>query len=309
MKKSLVRRIGKGLSEYYPGDRYVVADSDRVRTKPGSMVYKVKIYSVNKGYRNLYAKEHRAEMRENIYEMMGLNDERLLMPRILDYFEDENIVLSEGVEGDTLTRSLLGAHGLTLLNCSRKMGYAIGTLQNLTHRGIRRLGDLDIYLTKEIGSEKYFKTILKGDLLKELKDQVEELKELKTGVSQYHGDPSPHNILLGDDRVSLLDYSFLDCPTFVDPALYIVSLELVRARFGFLLENIVVKMENVFWRAYTETTKERVSGASNWALIKTLTYLHFLLMYATRKKTIKNSLVAAIDRRYLLKQIRRYENE
>lgn len=165
------------------------------------------------------------------------------------------------------------------------------------------MGDLDIYLTKEIESEKYFKTILKRDRLKDLKDKVDELKEIRTEVSQHHGDPSPHNILLNDERVSLLDCSFMDNVTFQDPALYITSLELVRARFGLLLRKPLLKMEKVFWRAYTETTDERWA-ASNWALIKTLTYLHFLLMYTRRKKTIKNGLVAAIDRRYLLKKIK-----
>lgn len=316
MEKMLVKRIGEGLPDYYPNDRFNVGHIDRVSTKPGSMVYRIKIFDEAMGYRDLYAKEHRAEFSENIYEMMGLRDERLLSPRILDYFEDENIVLSEGVEGDTLTRSLL-RHGFsfgislsarTLLSCSRKMGYAIGSLQNLTNRGKQRLGDLDIYLTKEIESEEYFKTILKGDILKGIKDKVVEFKEFRTGVSQHHGDPSPHNILLKGNRVSLLDYSFQDNAKFQDPALYLVSLELMRARFGILLKDTLSKMEYVFLRAYTETANE-AWGVSTWALIKTLTYLHFLLMYARRKKTIKNSFVARIDRRYLLKQVRSFENE
>lgn len=311
MEQMLVKRIGEGLAEYYPGDRYVVADIDRVGTKPGSMVYRIKIYDESKGYRDLYAKEHCAEVSENIYEMMGLEDEWLLIPSILDYFEDENVVLSEGVEGDTLTKRLLRhifSHerdAETLISCSKKMGYAIGSLHNLTNRGKHRLGDLDIYLTKEIEKEDYFKNIIKGDILKEIKDKVDELKEVKTGISQHHGDPSPHNILLRGDRVFLLDYSFRDNPTFLDPALYIVSLELMRARFGILLKNPLLKMENVFLRAYTVATGERWDF-STWELIKILTYLHFLLMYAKRKKTIKNTLVAAWDIRYLLKQVRRY---
>jgi len=311
MEKKLVSRIGERLPGYYPKDNFRVGDINRVSTKPGSMVYRIKILDVAKGYRDLYAKEHLAEVRENIYEMMGFKDERLLIPRILDYFEDENIVLSEGVKGDTLTKRLLRhifsceRDAETLLSCSTKMGYAIGSLQNLTNRGKHRLGDLDIYLTKEIEKEDYFKNILKGDILKNIKDQVDILKDVKTFISQYHGDPSPHNILLKDDRVSLLDYSFQDSPTFLDPALYIVSLELMRARFGILLKNPLLKMEKGFWRAYNETTKE-MGGYKNWAFIKTLIYLHFLLMYAKRKKTIKNSLVAAWDIRYLLKQINTY---
>ena len=247
--------------------------------------------------------------------MISLKDshERLLIPRIIDYYDEENILLSEGVKGETLTKSLL-KHSLslgfalnteTLLMSSRKIGQAIGVLQNLTNRGMETLGDLDIYLIKEIENEEYFKTILKKDLLKDIKAQTENLKVLKANISQHHGDPSPHNILMKDDQVHLIDYSFHVNATFLDPALYLVSLELARSRLFHAIDNTVLKMENVFLRTYAETINDD-EWCFEWPLIKTLTYLHVLLMYAKRKKTIKNTLVASIDRRYLLKKINNY---
>ena len=230
-----------------------------------------------------------------------------LMPRILDYYEDENIILSEGAPGDTLTRvilrSVLSWDKRSLLNCSWKMGGAIGALQNLTARGLKRVGDLDLYLIREIESEAYFKQILSKDLLKNIRAQAEEMKGLKTRVAQYHGDPSPHNILMKGGQVSLIDYSFQDNATFRDPSLYMVSLELVKNRLGLPVRGTVSLMEREFMEAYSHMTKETYDHPI-WSTIKTLTYLHFLLMYARRKRTIKNTLVGAMDRRYLLKKVK-----
>jgi len=312
MKLILNAKVKERLQGYYPNDKFSLCSINRVNTKPNSTVHRIRIFDKSKGYQDLYAKECQTEVAPNIHEMISLKDshERLLIPRIMDYYEEENIVLSEGVKGETLSKSLL-KHSLslgfalnteTLLMSSRKIGHAIGVLQNLTNRGTERLGDLDIYLIKEIENEEYFKTILKKDLLKDIKAQTENLKGLKTNISQYHGDPSPHNIFMKDDQVHLIDYSFHVNATFLDPALYLVSLELARSRLFHSIDDTVLKMENVFLYTYAETIKHD-DWIYEWPLIKTLTYLHFLLMYAKRKKTIKNSLVASIDRRYLIKKI------
>lgn len=317
MESILREKIEQKLYQYYQDDKFVVRNINRVNTKPGSVVFRIKIFDEVKGYLDLYAKKYDEKLNSNIHEMMGLkkNHEQILIPRIIDYYDEENVVLLEGVKGNTLSKSLLyygfsfgmALNAETLLACSRKIGHAIGYLQKLTNRGERKkIGDLDVYLIKEIESDEYFKAALGNDFLKDIRSQVDTLKGLRTNVAQYHGDPSPHNILLKEDQVYLLDFSFQVTVTFLDPALYLVSLELMRSRFAFSLKNTVLKMEDVFLRAYAEITNEKWDD-STWALIKTLTYLHYLLMYWKRKKTIKNSLVASIDRRYLMKQINEYD--
>lgn len=314
IQDSIANRVSEMLEDYYPEDKFSVHSINRVTTKPGNSVYRIKIFDKFRGYRDLYAKEHPKKVASNINEIMGLKYNRghLLMPRILDYYDEENIILSEGVKGDTLTKSLLN-HGFsfgmilsadTLLSCSRKIGHAIGSLQNLTSRGRkRRIRDLDIYLIREIESEDYFETILKKELLKDIRAQVESLKGVVTRVAQCHGDLSPHNIIMKDDQVFLIDFSFQDNATFMDPSLHLVSLELMRSRFGFFMKNTVSIMEFVFMDTYSDITKESWEPWA-WAIIKTLTYLRFLLTYSKRKKNPMNALVASIDRRYLLKKIR-----
>jgi len=309
MEKTIAKRVSERLQDYYPDQDYVLKRIERVATKPGSSVYRIRLHD-----RELYAKEYRGEYSPNIHEMMGLKafHRLFLMPRILDYYEDENIILSEGAPGDTLTmvlfRNLLSTDRGSLLECSWKMGWAIGALQNLTPRGVKRVGDLDLYLVNEIESEDYFKRILKKDLLTDLRDQAEELRGLKTRVAQYHGDPSPHNILMKNGQVSLIDYSFQDNATFVDPSLYMVSLELVKNRMGPPMRHTISIMENNFREAYIQMTKEKYNRPI-WELVKTLNYLHFLLMYATRERTIKNTLVGAMDSRYLLRKVRGYTGD
>jgi len=307
MEKTIAKRVRERLQDYYPGQDYVFKGIGGVATKPGSSVYRIRLNSVTHGPREIYAKEYRESLSGNIKEMMGLRafHSLFLMPRMLDY--NDLIVISEGFTGDTLTRALLrgilSTNRENLLECSRKMGWAIGALQNMTPRGTKRVGDLDLYLINEIESEAYFKRILKKDLLTDLRDQAEELRGIKTRVAQCHGDPSPHNILMKDDRVSLIDYSFQDNATFVDPSLYMMSLELVKNRMGCPMRNTPSLMENNFRETYTQMTKERYDRPI-WTIIKTLNYLHFILMYARRKRTIKNTLVGAVDSRYLLKKVR-----
>ena len=296
--------IANRINEILP--HYSIRNIAQISTKPGSSVYQIRLYSSTLGNHEIYAKKYGANCSSQIHEMMGLDENLLLLPRIIDYYEDENIVLSEGVKGITLTWTLLwnflSQSRQTLLVCSQKMGKAIGYLQNQTNRGTKRIGDLDVHIIREIESQSYFKKILKRDQLKDILNNIEDLKDIKTGVSQYHGDPSPHNIIMNDHQVHLLDYSFQDNATFLDPSLYIVSLELMRHRLGLPMKKVLMRMENSFMDEYSHMTKETYDR-SIWSIIKTLTYLHFLLMYSCRERTIPKTLVSAIDKRYLLKKI------
>jgi len=88
----------------------------------------------------------------------------------------------------------------------------------------------------------------------------------------------------------------------MDPSLYLVSLELMKNRIGFLMTKTISQMEKLFIEAYSEWSDETYDQHI-WNTIKTLTYLHFLLIYAKREKTIKKNLITSVDRPYLLKQI------
>ena len=303
--------IAKRIMEILPD--HIIQDVGQVNTKPGSSVYRIRLHNAKGEKRELYAKKYGESYNQQIHEMMELKPYHglFLIPRILDYHDE--FIISEGVTGDTLTRvilrKVLSTDRKSLLKCSSKIGQAIGALQHLTNRGTRRIGGLNICMIREIESEEYFNQILEKELLNDILHQVEELKELKTRLAQYHGDPSPHNILLRNDQVFLLDYSFQDNATFMDPSLYLVSLELMKNRMGYPMTKTISQMEKCFMQAYSKWTDETYDQPI-WSTIKTLTYLHFLLMYAKREKTIKKNLVSSIDKPYLLKQIKRMnENE
>jgi len=314
MQKIISERFADKIHDYYPHDRFLVTSVNRVNTKPGSSVYKISLFDKNKGPQDLYAKKFKEKFSSNIREIMDLKQYHslFLIPRIMDFYEDETIVLSEGSTGKPLTNTLLW-HMLSLgwvnydklIICSRKMGHAIGSLQNQTNRGTKRVGDLDIYIINDIESNKEYNKIVDADFLKNIRAQIEDLKDLKTGVSQYHGDPSPHNILLKDYEVHLIDHSFQESATFLDPSAFIVSLELVRHRMGPTMQKTVKKMEHDFLSSYTSRTGERWENQT-WNLIKTLHYLRFLLIYSYRENTIIKKLVSSIDKIYLLKKIKEY---
>lgn len=307
MEKMIAKSVRERLDTYYPGQGYILQDINRISTKPGSQVYRIRLHSVVGGGREIYAKEYPESCSQNIQEMWDMKHlhDLFLMPRMLDYVD--GFTLTEGVPGGTLTgallRGILSIDREKLIECSRKIGWAIGALQNVTTRGTKRGGDLDLYLVNEIETEDYFKRILSKDLLADLRAQAEELRGLKTRVAQCHGDPSPHNILMRDGRTYLIDYSYQDNATFLDPSLYMISLELVKNRLGGALRDIISLMEDSFREAYYQMVRESYDRPI-WTTVKTLNYLHFLLMYATRHRTIKNYLVGAVDSRYLLRKVK-----
>lgn len=314
MQKIICERVADKINDYYPHDRFLLTGVNRVNTKSRSFVYKISLFDKTKGSRDLYAKKFEECFSSNIREIMDLKQYHglFLIPRIIDFYEDEMIVLSEGSTGETLTKTLLW-HMLSLgmvnfdklIICSRKMGHAIGSLQNQTNRGTKRVGDFDIYIIKDIESNNDYNKIVDEDFLKNIRAQIDDLKDLKTGVSQYHGDPSPHNILLKDYDVHLIDHSFQESATFLDPSAFIVSLELVRNRMGPTMQKTVKRMEHDFLSSYTSRTGERWESQT-WSLIKTLQYLRFLLIYSYRETTIMKNIVSSIDKKYLLKKIKEY---
>lgn len=313
MEKVLSERILGKIHDYYPHDRFLVTGVNRVNTKAKSFVYKISLFDKNKGPQDLYAKKFNEKFSSNIREIMGLKQYHslFLIPRIIDFYEDETIVLSEGSTGKPLTRTLL-CHMLSLglvnfkqlITCSRKMGNAIGSLHNQTNRGVKRLGDQDLYLINDLGSNNDYNKIVDAAVLKNIRNQVDDLKDLKTSVSQYHADPSPHNILLKGDEVHLIDHSFQEASTLLDPSSFIVSLELARHRMGPTMQKTVKKMEHEFLNSYTSRTGERWESQA-WNLIKIVQYLRFLLVYSYRETTPMKTLVSTIDKIYLLKKVRR----
>ena len=66
VRDSIAKRVCERLEDYYPDQGYVLGNISRVSTKPGSSVYRIRILDSALGYRELYAKEYRECLSENI---------------------------------------------------------------------------------------------------------------------------------------------------------------------------------------------------------------------------------------------------
>jgi tRNA A-37 threonylcarbamoyl transferase component Bud32 len=158
---------------------------------------------------------------------------------------------------------------------------------------------------EQFESEEYVKEVLGTQLWTDVRPSIEQLKDTKTMLAQFHGDPSPHNIILRGNDVFLLDFCYQTNAVFLDPVLFIVSLDLMRARLPFVLNSTITQMKTIFLRAYGEATNE-TWDRKIWSLFEFLTYLHVLLKYETRHKSLKNYIVASLDKRYILNKIRNF---
>ena len=312
MESDLREKIDENIDKYYPGKNFSVSSITRVKTKPHSFVFNALLANSDGEHEEIYIKQFEPEIKPGLNEIIKLKTEwdQILTPRIIDYFEGDNVVLFEGVKGDTLSKNLLlnsyrfsgNARESRLFECARKMGNAIGRLQRLTEKGSEKIGESNIFIVEQYESEEYVKETLGTQSWAEMRPSIEKLKDLKTTLAQFHGDPSPHNIILKGDDVFLLDFCYQTNAVFLDPVLFTVSLDLMRARLPFALNSTITQMKTIFLRAYGEAT-DHTWDRDVWSLFEFLTYLHVLMKYETRHKSLKNYIVASIDKRYILNKI------
>ena len=315
MELDLREKIDRNIDKYFPGKNFSISNITRVKTKPHSFVFNALLINSDGEHEEIYIKQFEPEIKPGLNEIIKLKKEwdQILTPRIIDYFEGDNVVLFEGVQGDTLSKNLLlnsyrlsgNARESRLFECARKMGNAIGHLQRLTEKGSRKIGESNIFIVEQYESEEYVKEILGTQSWTEMRPSIEQLKDMKTTLAQFHGDPSPHNIIMKGNNVFLLDFCYQTNAVFLDPVLFIVSLDLMRARLPFALNSTITQMKTKFLRAYIEATNE-TWDRDVWSLFEFLTYLHVLMKYETRYKSLKNYIVASVDKRHILNKIRNF---
>ena len=306
MEARLLKKIEKKIGEYYPGKAFKIARITKVKSKPKGFVFNILLENLYDESKEIYVKKFGPDIQPGINEILKIRKhwETVLTPRIIDYFEDDNVLLLEGVEGETLSRNfLLYSLGFgrskrydRLLNCAKKMGSAIGYLQRSTSKGEAQVGDMNIYIVDRFESENYIE-ILGDSLWNEMLPRVEKLMASKTLIAQLHGDPSPHNILMKGEDVFLLDFCYQTSSVYLDPILFTVYLDLVRSRFPFM-KSIINHMKTEFTKAYTEESGIQLDR-DIWTIFESLTYLHILNEYNNRSHNLKGYLVSSIDKKHI----------
>ena len=312
MEINLRHKIERNIENYFPGKNFSLKSVTQVTTKPKSYVYNALIVNSKGEHKKIYIKKIGDNKKNGLNEILNLKDdwEKILTPRIIDYFEEDNVVLSQGVNGDTLSKNLLlysfrlggKVRETRLVECAEKIGKAIGFLHRSTEKGSGKIGEMNIYLVEQFETTEYFRKILGNNSWSKIQKRVESLKNETTKLVQFHGDLSPHNILLNKEDVFLLDFSYLYNAIFLDPVLFTVSLELMRGRFPLLLDSIISKMKKEFINSYQMASNE-VWDKDTWMIFELLAFLHILLKYETRIKNIKNNIVAMTDKRYIMNKI------
>ena len=316
MKNSLMDIIEDNLEIYFPDKKFSIKRMKRIKTKIGSEVLNFKLISTDKEEKEIYIKKIDPLFNENVLELLKLKKywEYLLIPKMIDFLENENSIVYEGVKGSTLSSNIIYyllkpnkfINEKRLLTCASKIGNAIGHLQKLTKKGESNIGDLNIFLINQFESSEYVNNLVDYEFRNKIQCLIEKIKNLKISVAQFHGDPTPHNILMHKDEVHLLDFSFQDSVVLLDPLLFSVSLDLMRNRMPYLLNSTFKNMKKNFFKAYEKVTYEHWEKPV-WDLLKLLTYFHILIKYKKRKKNLKNYFVTLLDERYLLKEIRNFE--
>lgn len=312
MESNLRHKIEGNIENYFPGKNFSLKSVTQVTTKPKSYVYNALIVNSIGERKEIYIKKIGENKKKGLEEILTfeIDWDKFLTPRILDYFEDDNVVLFEGVTGNSLSKNLLlysfrlggKVREIRLVECAKKIGNAIGFLHRSTEKNSAKIGEMNIYLVEQFETTEYFRKILGNQSWSNIQTRVESLKNETTKLVQFHGDLSPHNILLNKEDVYLLDFSYLYNAIFLDPVLFTVSLELMRGRFPLLLDSIISKMKKEFINSYQMASNEKWDK-DTWMTFELLAFLHILSKYETRRKNIKNNIVAMADKRYIMNKI------
>lgn len=299
MKPLLRRRIENNLDEYFPDQDVSIKNIRRIKTVRSIVFRYVLIFPHEE--KTIYLKKFHPSRRDNIQEFIGLEKYwgRLLFPKIIDFFEDECVVVQEGVRGSTMSRNILfHTDEKGLVANSGKIGEALNLLQEITAKGTRRMGDLNRQFIGEVKSSRYLDELLGSYVMFKIRRLIATIENIETRVSQIHGDPTPHNILLNGDEAYLLDYSFIDGSEFEDPLNFVIALELNK-NVSFVSDTILFEMSDKFLKSFDEV------GELLWSKLKIIKYAHLLNVFHRRKKNLKRIYVSWMNKKYMIKEIKR----
>jgi tRNA A-37 threonylcarbamoyl transferase component Bud32 len=241
-KKIIKEKIFTNLKNYYPDRKLFIKGVTFVKNER-ARVLRYDLFEDDNKINEIYVKILKEGVKEQVLELKKLNEQRdlLLMPRILDFFEDFNAVVMEGFQGATLTKTLIfytlpiakNLHENRLLDIVKYIGRALGFLHNFTEKGKLRIGDMNLGIINGVKINHYIRTLLGTDLFNIICNRIGEIENERVSFVQVHRDPTPHNILVKGDDVCFVDFSFSRGASFEDPLTFSTGLELMSNRLPY----------------------------------------------------------------------------
>lgn len=310
-ERSLKEKISKKLKDYYPDRKLSIRDMTLVKNVR-AMVLRFDLFEDNHKANEIYVKILEKGAKEQVLELKNLNEYKdlLLMPRIIDFFEDFNAVVMEGVKGGTLSKALVfytlpivgNFYEVRLLDYARKIGRGLGLLHKFTERRKLRIGDMNLGMITGVKVSPYIRTLLGVDLFNNILNRIEEIEDEKASFVQVHRDPTPHNILVKRDEIHLVDFAFKRGASFEDTLAFSIGLELMENRLPFFSKSLLEEMKHLFFNYYEEFFHHPFEE-DFWSFLKLLRCLQQLIVYNQRKTSLKNYILESIDKKYLLDRI------
>lgn len=292
------KEIKRKIEEYYPNKDYKLRKIKKIKIRLRPPIFKCNLSENKQFFVKIFPEtidESVIEQRKSEYEY------HIPIQKTLDFFQDINAVVIEGVKGRKLSNMLI-IPSLPLfkqfyrnqLNLyMAKIGNAIGNLQRLNTKRYERLDNLEInpILRKKIGNELFIK----------INNKLDDIKEMKILVVRTHGDLAPHNILVSKSEICFIDLDYYNGFDFCfrDPLTFSVGLELILNRFYFGTK-LFQMLNYTFYTAY----KERFPSQLDENLLKLLRlreYCRYLACYENMKKY---DFIGFINVKYITKRIK-----
>lgn len=290
--------IKRRIEEYYPNKDYKLRKIKKIKIRLRPPIFKCDL----SGNKQLFVKIFPETIDESVIEQRKSEYENHIpIQKTLDFFQDINAVVIEGVKGWKLSNMLIMTPFPVLKQFYKnqlnfymaKIGKSIGNLQRLSTKGYERLGNLEInlILREKIGNELFTK----------INNKLDGVKEMKIPVTRTHGDLAPHNILVSKGEIYFIDLDYYNGFDFCfrDPFTFSVGLELILNRLYFGAK-LFQMLNDTFYTAY----KENFPFQLDEKLLKLLRLLEYCRYLACYENIKKYDFVGIINMKYITKRIK-----
>lgn len=297
------KKIKRKIKEYYPNRNYKLRKIKKIQIRLRPPIFRCDL----DGNKQLFVKIFPKTVDESVIEQRKSEYENYIpIQKTLDFFQDINAVVVEGVKGRKLSNILI-IQSFPLLRefyknqlnlYMTKIGNAIGNLQRLNTKRYERLGNLEIdpILREKIGNELFIK----------INNKLDDVKGLKIPVTRSFGDPAPHNILISKEEIYFIDLDYYKSFDFCfrDLLTFSVGLELSLNKLYFGAKLFQV-LNDIFYRAY----KERYPSQLDENLLKLLRLKEYCDYLACHENMKKYDFMGFISIKYLTKCIKKIDSE
>jgi len=193
-----------------------------------------------------------------------------------------------------------------LLNYIKDVGISLGNIHLKTFRKYEKLCKLEPYKNQDLKLDMIIKKKIGVNIFQKIFEKTENIKNERFPVSLTHLDLNLNNIHVNDNKIYIIDFSFDENFSFVDPIIFLMRLEFVKNRLFYVNNKFFNDVSNCFLDLYKKTNYRHKIDNYIWNVLRLLRYCYQLACNEQRHtNNLRQRCIGYIDSKYLIKRIKK----